>query len=272
MPLVRRATLQMVTAFTYRTGSPAIWDQGDFNGGPGGSASVPPVGDGVFDEDDIMAALITGLYNAGPYSPDPFRPQGVPNLATVLPFDGNPGLITIHYDAGLGTVLVTTPPGVTISSILIELDTTEDVFILSASPFKGAFDFVTAQSLFVGSFNVDRDIVDFGAAAATALLEDFWLSHLQVKGTLHDSGPGQITQVAFEYIAGKDVRCNSRDLVVYVAFIPMPSAWTNSLLQLGMGADFDSKSGHDVVIVSWPLLISNMLWRISGASKIVIFL
>lgn len=199
----RRPALQMITERRYRNGDPAVWGQGDFNGGPGGSAGKPPLGDGFFDEDDIMASLVTGLFGTGKYSPDPLRPSGVPDPASVVPFDENQGLVTIHYDAGTGEVNVTTPPGVTLSSILIELETTEQVFILDTSPFKGAFDFVSAQSLFVGSFNTARDSVEFGLAANTALLEDFWLSQLRVKGTLADSGPGPVTQVAFNYIAGR---------------------------------------------------------------------
>ena len=46
----------------YLIGQAATWGDGDWNGAPGGRAGRPPTGDGVFDQDDIVASLIGGTY------------------------------------------------------------------------------------------------------------------------------------------------------------------------------------------------------------------
>lgn len=52
----------------YFTGQPATWGEGDWNGAPGGGPGDPPPGDGLFDQFDLIAALSTGNYLAGPYA------------------------------------------------------------------------------------------------------------------------------------------------------------------------------------------------------------
>jgi hypothetical protein len=52
----------------YLTGQPATWGEGDWNGAPGGSQDSPPVGDGQFNQLDIIAALGAGTYLTGPYN------------------------------------------------------------------------------------------------------------------------------------------------------------------------------------------------------------
>lgn len=59
--------VQVLQAAKYMTGDPAIWGEGDWNGGPGGEPGNPPRGDGVFDQFDIIAALAGGKYLTGPY-------------------------------------------------------------------------------------------------------------------------------------------------------------------------------------------------------------
>ena len=54
-------------AAKYLTGQPATWGDGDWNGAPGGASGNPPLGNGLFDQLDIIAALSNGLYLAGPY-------------------------------------------------------------------------------------------------------------------------------------------------------------------------------------------------------------
>ncbi len=51
----------------YRTGLPARWSDGDWNGAPAGRVGDPPSGDGLFDESDLIAAFSNGLYRAGSY-------------------------------------------------------------------------------------------------------------------------------------------------------------------------------------------------------------
>jgi hypothetical protein len=65
-------------AAKYMTGEPATWDEGDWNGAPGGFAQRPPEGDGVFDQFDIVAAQQRAIYLAGQAFPlrGPFRVHG----------------------------------------------------------------------------------------------------------------------------------------------------------------------------------------------------
>jgi hypothetical protein len=52
----------------YLTGLSANWSEGDWNGAPGGSPGNPPQGDGLFNQLDIVAAQMAGLYLTGPYA------------------------------------------------------------------------------------------------------------------------------------------------------------------------------------------------------------
>ena len=60
--------VQVQQAAKYLTGLPATWGEGDWNGAPGGSPGNPPVGDGQFDQMDIIAANLAGVYLQGPYA------------------------------------------------------------------------------------------------------------------------------------------------------------------------------------------------------------
>ncbi len=51
----------------YLTGQPATWGDGDWDAAPGGSLGAPPLGDGLFDQLDIVAALAADTYLSGPY-------------------------------------------------------------------------------------------------------------------------------------------------------------------------------------------------------------
>jgi hypothetical protein len=55
-------------AAKYLTGQAATWGEGDWNGAPGGSPGNPPIGNGQFDQLDIIAALAHGLYLQGSYA------------------------------------------------------------------------------------------------------------------------------------------------------------------------------------------------------------
>ena len=60
--------VQVAQAARYLTGQPATWGEGDWDGAPGGEPGRPPEGNGRFDQLDIVAALATGTYLAGPYA------------------------------------------------------------------------------------------------------------------------------------------------------------------------------------------------------------
>lgn len=60
--------IQVQQAGKYGTGQPATWGDGDWNGAPGGNRENPPLGDGVFDQLDVVATLQAGVYLSGPYA------------------------------------------------------------------------------------------------------------------------------------------------------------------------------------------------------------
>ncbi len=53
----------------------AQWDTGDWNGAPGGTVDSPPVGNGLFDEQDLSAALSANHYRKGPYASTKTPPE-----------------------------------------------------------------------------------------------------------------------------------------------------------------------------------------------------
>jgi hypothetical protein len=60
--------VQVQIAAKYLSGQPATWGEGDWDGAPGGSPGDPPIGNGLFDQLDIIAALAAGTYLTGPYA------------------------------------------------------------------------------------------------------------------------------------------------------------------------------------------------------------
>lgn len=75
--------VQVLQAGKYQTNQPAIWIDGDWNGGPGGSLSFPPLGNSRFDRLDIVAALQAGKYNTGPYTAESLSLSPVPEPTTI---------------------------------------------------------------------------------------------------------------------------------------------------------------------------------------------
>jgi hypothetical protein len=69
--------VQVQQAAKYLTGQPATWGEGDWDGGPDGYPWEPPVGNGLFDQQDIVAALQTGNYLQGPYAATVPEPSSV---------------------------------------------------------------------------------------------------------------------------------------------------------------------------------------------------
>ena len=60
--------IQVQVAAKYLSGTPATWGEGDWDGAPGGMPGTPPLGNGLFDQLDVVAALANDLYLTGPYS------------------------------------------------------------------------------------------------------------------------------------------------------------------------------------------------------------
>jgi hypothetical protein len=68
--------VRVLQAAKYLSEREATWGEGDWDAAPGGQPGRPPIGDGRFDQRDIIAALQTGLYLQGPYAaagPPPTR-------------------------------------------------------------------------------------------------------------------------------------------------------------------------------------------------------
>ena len=82
--------IQVQIAGKYLSGSPATWEEGDWDAAPGGFPGDPPGGNGLFDENDIIAALRAGVYLNGPYA------------ATSLGAVNDTAEISILYDAKSG--------------------------------------------------------------------------------------------------------------------------------------------------------------------------
>jgi hypothetical protein len=60
--------IQVQIAGKYLTEEPATWGEGDWNSAPGGSVGDPPVGDGVFNQRDIVVAQQAAIYFTGAYA------------------------------------------------------------------------------------------------------------------------------------------------------------------------------------------------------------
>jgi hypothetical protein len=79
--------VQVQLAAKYMTAGEATWGEGDWNGAPGGSVEKmsPPLGDGQFNQLDIVAALNAATYLHGSYCTDGGAAAfAVPELSTCL--------------------------------------------------------------------------------------------------------------------------------------------------------------------------------------------
>jgi hypothetical protein len=63
--------VKVLVAGKYLTGEAATWGEGDWNAAPGGSQAEPPVGDGQFNQLDIVAAALGDKFLQGSYKPQP---------------------------------------------------------------------------------------------------------------------------------------------------------------------------------------------------------
>ena len=140
----------------YLTGQAATWGDGDWNGAPGGSPGNPPPGNGLFNQIDIIAALNTGLYLAGPYA--------------AIPTGGTQGdaQTSVTYNAGTGELAVDAPAGVNLTSINIE----SAASIFTGTPAEnlgGSFDNDTDNNIFKATFGSN-----FGSLASAMWPERVW--------------------------------------------------------------------------------------------------
>jgi outer membrane protein assembly factor BamB len=162
-------------AAKYLTGQAATWGEGDWNGAPGGAPGRPPRGDGVFDQRDIVAALGTGLYLAGPYAG--VNPGGREN-------DHQTSLV---YFAQTGEFAVDAPAGVQLTSINIQ--SAAGIFTgAAAQNLGGSFDNDADDNIFKATFGSSFGSLSFGTVAPAGLDEQFVLGDLSVVGSLPGGG------------------------------------------------------------------------------------
>ena len=177
--------IQVAQANRYLTGQPATWAQGDWNGAPGGQVDNPPAGDGLFDQNDVIAALSHGLYLSGPYGA--LLPGG----------EENDRQTSVGYDARTGEVWVDAPAGVALTSINIDSDSG----IFRGEPadnLGGSFDNSSVDNIFKATFGSSFAALSFGKVAQAGLSEQFVLTDLSVIGSL--DGGGALGDVDLIYI------------------------------------------------------------------------
>lgn len=172
-------------AAKYLTGQTATWGEGDWNGAPGGRAGNPPAGDGVFDQQDLVAAQQNGLYGAGGY-------------AAILP-NGEAGdaQTSVGYDASSGEIWVDSPAGSELTSI--NIDSASGIFTGDAAQnLGGSFDNDADNNIFKATFGGSFGSLTFGNVAQAGLAEDFLVGDLTVVGSL--AGGGDLGPVDLVYI------------------------------------------------------------------------
>jgi hypothetical protein len=172
-------------AARYLTGQPASWEEGDWDGAPGGFPGSPPPGSGFFDQLDIIAAINAGEYMAGAYSAG-----GTPTPPPALVSSG--GAIgdeqtSIVYFPLTGEIQVDAPASVGLTSINIQSDSgifTGD----AASNLGGSFDIDADDTVFKAQFGASFSSISFGNIAASSLTEGSLLADLRVSGSLEGGG------------------------------------------------------------------------------------
>ena len=169
----------------YLTGPTATWEQGDWNGAPGGSPGSPPPGDEVFNQTDLIASIMNGLYLTGPYaaggSATPLPPLVVSGGSV------GDGQTSIIYNWTTGELAVDPPSGVQLSSLHVV--SPAGIFTgVPAEQLGGFFDNDTDTAIFKATFAATFGAISFGAVAPLALSEASLLGDLRVEGSLGDGG------------------------------------------------------------------------------------
>ena len=177
--------VQVQIAAKYLTGQAATWGDGDWNGAPGGSPGNPPQGDGLFSQNDIIAALSAGKYLTGPYA------------AILTNGQESDGQTSIIYDPSSGEVAVDAPSGVELTSI--NIDSAAGIFAGDpAQNLGGSFDNDADDNIFKATFGSSFGSLSFGNVAQAGLAQDFVLNDLSVVGSL--AGGGDLGNVDLIYV------------------------------------------------------------------------
>jgi hypothetical protein len=177
--------VQVQVAAKYLSGQAATWGEGDWDGAPGGSAGDPPVGDGLFNQFDIIAAQQAGVYLTGPYVA--IKSGGIKG----------DGYTSVTYHASTGEVAIDAPGGVELTSI--NIDSAAGIFTGDAAQgLGGSFDNDSNNNIFKATFGSSFASLSFGNVAPAGLSEDFVLDDLTVAGSL--AGGGDLGEVDLVYV------------------------------------------------------------------------
>ena len=192
----------------FEKGLAATWAEGDWDAAPDDNntydsletgGGTPPVGNGVFDTSDVVAALGGGHFEKGSVLAalkDPAEGEGTDQ-------------VVVTYDAADGNVSVNATQPIT----SISLESASGIFTGSAAAnLGGPFDVDTDVKVFKAVFGDQFSEVDFGAVAGAGLAKEVLLDDLTASGSLAGGGG----------TFGPDVQLN---------YIPEPS--TMVLLSLG---------------------------------------
>ena len=177
--------VQVQVAAKYLTEEAATWGEGDWDGAPGGSPGNPPAGDGLFNQFDIIAANVAGLYLQGPYA------------AVKTGGATGDGLTSLVYDVGTGELSVDAPAGMELSSINV---TSTGGSFLGGKPavLNGAFDNFASDNIFKATFGGSFGSISFGNILPAGIAEIALAADLSAVGSL--AGGGDLGNVDLVYV------------------------------------------------------------------------
>ena len=178
--------VEVFLANKYLTGEPATWGEGDWDGAPGGAPGSPPLGDGVFDQKDIVAALAAGYYLNGPY-------------AAIMKGGGiGDGQTSIIYNADTGELAVDAPAGTELT--LINIDSSASIFTGNRMNDNCSRFFADCgpRNIFKATFGTSFGSLSFGNVAQAGFSEEFVRNDLTAVGSL--AGGGDLGNVDLIYI------------------------------------------------------------------------
>lgn len=183
---LHRSTQQQTVIFrTMLTGQMATWGEGDWDGAPGGQLGTPPVGNGLFEQNDIVAALGSGNYLTGPYA--------------AVQIDGRPddAQPSVGYDAATGEVWIDAPAGLEVTSV--NIDSASAIFTGDpAQTLGGSFDNDSGGNIFQATFGSSFGTLNFGNVTSPGLSREFLVNDLSVVGSLE--GGGDLGHVDLIYV------------------------------------------------------------------------
>ena len=164
--------VQVLQGGKYLTGEPATWGEGDWNGAPGGESGNPPVGDGVFDQLDVVAAITTDPWYTPYANPsacgDGQRYTGI--VAQPIAPGGVVGddRVSIVYDPQTGEVAVDAAANSQLTSI--NVDSVAEIFTgAPALDLGGPFDSDYDDRLFKATFGTSFGSLSLGNVVAAGL-------------------------------------------------------------------------------------------------------